>query len=739
MTVDTVAPTILPIPAIPKTDQAVDAVDVTFSQPIDPAHPLTTANLTLTKNGTSVAAPFPAGVTVTQDTTNLALFHITGLAAYTAPSTTPGVNDAYRLTVSSANVQDLAGNAATGSQSVNFTVASSPFVTSIGPAAPPSTAPVDSLDVKFSDPVQTGTFAISAVSLQTVDWATFVNQTAPPIPGTPVPLPSGASITQDSPTEFHINGLASATTTPGNYALTVDSSNIMNTSGTAFAGTLTYYFSVLPGNGVVGIAAVFKQSPTTTNPHHVMINSILQDPNNDGYVNTTSVTFNGQVWRPGEASMVPPDGSHYYIEIDAFANGAASPTAKIVWDTQTGGILPNPSDPTQNYIYQGTAPQGQPGGPNYAFFGLTVPLQAGDPNLQTVTFQVNVVRNAPPGQPGATPGQANWLYWQDALTTNDLHPLTATLTVDTVAPTIAPIPPVTSPRVDPVQSVNVTFSKPIDPSTFTVDDLMLTRDGMSVPLASPPVTITPTDSTNTTFTIGGLQNATTPTGTYVLTVNGAGIQDPVGNPVNNSQTLSFNVVTTLASGPQVVTVQRFGFHVQPTSIVIAFTQGLNPTSASNVNAYEVFSPGKDGQPGTADDVMVPIMSATYDAATQTVTLVPVHQLYLYDEYVLVVKGTGPNAIVDVNGVALDGKANGQPGSDYTTVFGQQNLAGPAPTSKAANMPGHAALRLSRKQRNQVNRWKTIIHSGGPSSKTSTTVPAKHTARVQPRRITIRKK
>ena len=75
---------------------------------------------------------------------------------------------------------------------------------------------------------------------------------------------------------------------------------------------------------------------------------------------------------------------------------------------------------------------------------------------------------------------------------------------------------------------------------------------------------------------------------------------------------------------------------------------------------------------------MPIASATYDAATRTVTLVPTKRLYLFDEYLLVVKGTGPNAIIDVNGVALDGKANGQPGSDYLAVFGQQNLAGPAP-------------------------------------------------------------
>ena len=191
---------------------------------------------------------------------------------------------------------------------------------------------------------------------------------------------------------------------------------------------------------------------------------------------------------------------------------------------------------------------------------------------------------------------------------------------------------------DPSHSVNVSFSKPIDPTTFTVADLVLTRNGQPVTLDPAVVTITTTD--NKTFHVGGLTTYTTPIGAYVLTVNGAGIMDIAGNAVSNNQTLSFSVVTTLDSGPQVVSVQRFGFHAQPTSIVITFNQDLNPTSASNVNAYEIWAPGHDRQPGTADDVMVPIASATYDAATRTVTLLPVHQLYLFDEYMLIVKGTG---------------------------------------------------------------------------------------------------
>ena len=214
--------------------------------------------------------------------------------------------------------------------------------------------------------------------------------------------------------------------------------------------------------------------------------------------------------------------------------------------------------------------------------------------------------------------------------------------------------------------------------------------------------------------------------------------DLAGNQVQNNVTANFTVVTTLDSGPQVISVQRYGFHAQPTSIVITFNQDMNPTTTSNVNAYQILAPGPDRVPGTADDVNVPISSATYNAATRTVTLVPAHSLYLYDEYLLIVKGTGSNAVTDANGVALDGKANGQPGSDYMTTFGQQNLAGPAPStaSKAIHMPSKSVLKLGRVQTKEIKGWQAIISSGGP---VTTVATVKQSNRVHPRQLTIRKK
>jgi hypothetical protein len=777
--IDTTLPEILPLPPIPKSENPTTVLPdntyiVTFNKPIDPTAPLTVANLQLQQLTATTPSNTYTNIPLTDPTRPVTVvpvptdpthssFYINGLGAYAPPPTASSPapvppDNTYRLTVTSTGVKDTLGNAGNasvgGTQRISFVAAAAPFISSI--AAPtPSSAPVQSLNIAFSDPTQSTpeTFTLSAISLQkNIDWSAYIGASSAPLPwpinGTPVTLdPTVVTLTKTNATTYQLGGLQTLTSTPGNYALTVDSSNVKSSTGTAFAGTLTYFFSVLPGNGVVGIAAVFHQTDTTTSPHHVLITAIPQDPANDGFVNTQDVSFHGQVWRPGEASFLPPPaggGSHLNFVIDAFekdTSGVSQKIGEITWDTSHPGTQPDPTNPNAPYFYQGTAAQGQPGGPNYAFFGIPVHLLYATATPQNVTFTVTVVSTKQGSSPFSY-GTRPFLFYQDYQFLGNpsfppTFPLTATLTVETTAPTIAPISQPTTPRVEPVQSIDVVFSKPINPATFSVANLTLTRDGTPVPLDSSVVTITTTD--NMTFHVGGLSTYTTPVGSYALTVNGAGITDLAGNAVSNSQTVSFSVVTSLGGGPQVVSVQRFGFHDQPTSIVITFNEDLNPTSASNLNAYQIFAPGPGNQPGTANGVMVTIAAAIYDASTRTVTLVPAQRLYLYDQYLLVVKGTGPNAILDVNGVPLDGKGNGQPGSDYTAVFGQQNLAGPAPgtSARASRLPnGKAILKLRRTQLNQIKRWQAFVHSGVSSKAVA---PVRHASSALPRRITIRRK
>jgi hypothetical protein len=251
-------------------------------------------------------------------------------------------------------------------------------------------------------------------------------------------------------------------------------------------------------------------------------------------------------------------------------------------------------------------------------------------------------------------------------------------------PTIEQVSPVTSPRTEPVSTVTAIFSKPIEPTTLTTAALTLIRDGTVVPLD--PSVVTFSSSDNIVFTINGLTGYTTPPGNYSLTVSAAGVKDSQGHSGFGSQSISFLVeLPPVNTGPQVVGLTRFGIHANPTLLVLTFDRQLAAASAVNPRNYHVFAPGRDGRFGTADDILVPLMSGYYNSANKTVTLVMAKPLGLAGRYKIVVKGTGPHPITDLKGVALDGKANGMPGSDFTAVFGREILVLSPPQAGSASL------------------------------------------------------
>jgi hypothetical protein len=782
-TIDTTAPTLNPLPAIPKRDTPLPSASVSFSEAINPATFLVTSNpatSNVTLEWSTPAAPTtrtqipldPAVVQITStDNTN---FTISGLETYTA------IPRLYRLSVvgkpaGGSTIADAAGNAIGGTtttQRVTFEIAPGPWVAGIGPAAAPSTDAVDSLRVVFSEPIQAGSFTTAALTLQALDWATFVNGANPGTP-TNVPIPAGATITKVDDTTYRVDGLAPATANAGNYYLTVDPSAVRDLSGNAFIGNVSYLFNVLPDNGVVGAAAGFKSSPTTTAPHHVLFTEITQDGNNDGVVNTQNLTFKGQVWRPepGEGDFTPPEGSHVSITITAYQQnntGAKQEVGKIVWEDTA---LPDP---------EGNFTQGTGANINTAYFTMPVGLLSGAPARQDVTFEISVSRNG-------TPGLAPVVYWQDIFDNNNLHPLAATMVVDATGPVVTELGPVTSPRNTPVSTVGVTFSEPIDAATFTAEDLALTfagspaaldpgvaivqvsptqftitgldanttaegtyllvvdttgirdalgnpgtgteevafevdttapeilafteiesprtepldsvdvqfskpinpdsltleditllRDGQPVALGD-DVTITPASGGGgATFTIGNLAAYTGEPGTYELIVDAAGVDDLAGNAGTGDLSTSFVVEPSAAVGPQVTNLRRFGFHAQPTKLVLNFNAPLDAATAQNAAAYQVVGAGRDRLLGTGDDVVYRLRRQVYDAATGTVTLVTAQRLFLFTSYRITVKGTGSAAVLGADGAPLDGNGTGgQGGSDYVANFNRSILAGAA--------------------------------------------------------------
>jgi hypothetical protein len=154
-------------------------------------------------------------------------------------------------------------------------------------------------------------------------------------------------------------------------------------------------------------------------------------------------------------------------------------------------------------------------------------------------------------------------------------------------------------------------------------------------------------------------------------------------PSGTSTISTADQFTYIAAAPSVVSLVRFGFHMEQTSLVLTFSAALDPTRAQNVNNYHILT-----MSGTA----VAVSSAVYDPANLTVTLVPSQRLSLHVFYQLTVNGTTPNGLTSATGVPLDGQGNGTPGTNYVRRFSGGILAGPAPAMESANPKKFAAER-----------------------------------------------
>ena len=136
------------------------------------------------------------------------------------------------------------------------------------------------------------------------------------------------------------------------------------------------------------------------------------------------------------------------------------------------------------------------------------------------------------------------------------------------------------------------------------------------------------------------------------------------------------LATPGADGPTIEFVQRFGVHMQPTSLVVHFLDALDPISAVNLRNYWITDPsGK----------LVRIKSAVFDAATNSVTLRPSERINLHHTYNFTVMGTGSGGVRNMEGVPLDGADTGSPGSNYAGTLTWRNVVlPPAEINKYAN-------------------------------------------------------
>jgi hypothetical protein len=120
--------------------------------------------------------------------------------------------------------------------------------------------------------------------------------------------------------------------------------------------------------------------------------------------------------------------------------------------------------------------------------------------------------------------------------------------------------------------------------------------------------------------------------------------------------------------PTVITFDRRGIHRQPTELVLNFGVALDPARAQDVSNYTVILDGGDGRIGTRDDRLIPVGSATYNAATRSVTLRLARQVNLRRLAQLTVRGTPPGGLTDASGTLLDGDRDGRPGGNFVANF-----------------------------------------------------------------------
>ena len=141
---------------------------------------------------------------------------------------------------------------------------------------------------------------------------------------------------------------------------------------------------------------------------------------------------------------------------------------------------------------------------------------------------------------------------------------------------------------------------------------------------------------------------------------------PDPNLANNSQTVTTNVLTP----PTVVDLRRFGYHAQPTILVVSFSEPLDAAQAQDVSNYRIVKVG-----GSGGGRVTRVSDAVYDSVTRTVKLYMAQRLNVHDLYKITITGTAPGGLTGTDGTLLDGAGNGEPGSNYVEVFSGKILAG----------------------------------------------------------------
>jgi hypothetical protein len=514
----------------PRTS-AVGSWDVTFNELID----VTSFNwqsVTLSRN--SGANLITAGTGVTIALVSGKTYRISGLSSLTTSA------GSYTLSLVAGGVKDMNGFATTAASSRTWTT-NLPTFSSMSSFPSPRATPVVTVGIRLSEVANLATFTVADLTLTLNGGANLATGG------------SGITITQNPGdlTLYTISMPASLVWAVGNYSLTVTGAGIQNASSVVFAGTRSTTWTIIaavPGAPVLDAASEGKVGSGFTQYTTPTVKGT-------GSAGSTVQIYEGAVLKG--SGVVAADGK-YSIVLSTMSAGVHLLKARATdsFGTVTGysaesSITVETATPTivsmSVYSAPRTVPVGSTGirfssqldlstftaadifltrdGVPVSTAGMTVVVSPTDPKLYTIVippasntpdgvYVLQVVGAGIKNLAGKTVGNSFSTTW-------------------TVLPQIMNISQYAAPRTAPVTVPGIRFSNPITLSSFTWADITLKRNG-GANLATSAITITQSATDPAVYTILIPSALTNTAGTYVLTVNGAGIQTPGGYTVSNS-------------------------------------------------------------------------------------------------------------------------------------------------------------------------------------------------------------
>jgi hypothetical protein len=535
-TADFTPPTVTSVQAVSSPQSvAVSTIDFTFSEAIN-AGLLDLGDLTLTRDGGANL------LTVAQTIANVGgnTFRISNLDPLTD---TDGL---YVLTVSATGIQDLATNAGTGSAATSWVKGVTGLsVLSLSTISPdPRNTPVESIDVTFSKAIDATTFTRADLSMKRS--------------GVNTPLTNAVTISFVSGTTYRIAGLSGFTGLDGRYQLVVNAASIRDLTGVAGTGKKSGAWTMdTVGPTISSLGNIDATLTIPLNALPVAFNESI-DASTLSLANFTltrngganlltgaeTITGSGRNYVIRDLSPLTGLDGDYVLTVDAagvedLAGNPGGGQSSRSWTMDSGPgvtsistVTPNPRETAVDFLDVTFSKAIDESTFDPADLSLT---RDGGANLLTGAETITLVSGTTyrvGGLAGLTGAAGTYRFVVDAsgvtsvVGTAGVGSKVAQWTLIRFSPKVTAISAVSpNPRNNAVDTIDVTFTEPIDASTFDFSDLTLTREGgANLITAAQTVALV----SGNTWRISGLAAATGASGKYVLTVSATGIQDVNG-------------------------------------------------------------------------------------------------------------------------------------------------------------------------------------------------------------------